>query len=195
MVLRSDLQVKSMKIVKKEGLDKDPRVTTPGDFYYGKLMLFAENKVCFYMCSKCAVPYFGGIIDCAEEMGMEDTTRREDLMCRPCLMREMSFGSNICTKGHGAECIDWKCMYCCSVALFNCHGKYFFCDRCHNECGRKIRDCKGKNCPLNTPHPPAGPDIKKSGFPLGCSICRSEHLEEYDAAQAMIKKMVAEEGA
>ena len=111
-----------MQIVKKEGMDKDPRVTTPGDFFFGNLMAFAEQKVSFFMCSVCEKPYFGGLIDCEQEMGMEDTTRREDLMCRPCLMRELSIGSNNCKKGHGPEAIDWKCMYCCSVALFNCGG-------------------------------------------------------------------------
>ena len=58
----------------------------------------------------------------------------------------------------------------------------------------KVKDCFGKNCPLNIPHPRAGHDIKKSGFPLGCSLCRSEHLEEYDAAQEQIRKMLEEEG-
>ena len=103
-------------------------------------------------------------------------------------------------KGHGADFIDWKCMFCCSVALFNCGGQYWFCDPCHNQAGelihgrKKAKDCFGKNCPLKVPHPRAGRDIKKSGFPLGCSLCRSEHLEEYDAAQAQIRQLLEEEG-
>ena len=44
------------------------------------------------------------------------------------------------------------------------------------------------------PHPRAGRDIKKSAFPLGCSLCRSEHLEEYDAAQEQIRKLLEDEG-
>ena len=124
---------------------------------------------------------------------MEDTTRREDLNCRPCLMKMSSIGSNICKNGHGADFIDWKCMYCCSVALFSCGGANWFCDRCHNEGGKTIRDCMGKNCPLHMPHPRAGGDAKKSAFPLGCSICRSEHLTEYDQAQAAISEMIEEE--
>ena len=51
----------------------------------------------------------------------------------------------------------------------------------------------GKNCPLHMPHPRAGGDAKKSAFPLGCSICRSEHLTEYDQAQAAISEMIEEE--
>ena len=127
-ILRSEIQVEAMKICKKQSLDKDPRVTTPGDFYYNNLMAYAEAKVSFFQCSKCEKPYFGGLIDCEQEMGMEDTTRREDLICRPCLIKTMSIGSNICKMGHGADYIDWKCMYCCSVALFNCGGAKWFCD-------------------------------------------------------------------
>lgn len=140
-------------------------------------MAFVEHRISFYECSKCSKPYFGGLIDCEQDQVMEDTTRREDLICRPCLVLSMSIGSNICRNGHGAEFIDWKCMFCCSVALFNCGGKMWFCDRCHDEGGRILRDCKGINCPLKVHHPPADRDVKKSGFPLGCSLCRSEHLE------------------
>mmetsp|Transcript_29171 Transcript_29171/g.36202 ORF Transcript_29171/g.36202 Transcript_29171/m.36202 type:complete len:282 (-) Transcript_29171:760-1605(-) len=96
MILRSELQVKAMKIARSQHLDKDERLNTPGDFYFGRLMQFAEAKVCFYMCSRCEKPYFGGLIDCEQEQGMIDTTRREDLMCRPCLIKEMSIGKNIC---------------------------------------------------------------------------------------------------
>ena len=99
-----------MKVCKKEGLDKDERLRTPGDFYFNNLMAFAEAKASFYMCSRCEKPYYGGLIDCEQEMGIEDTTRREDLICRPCLIKEMSIGSNICTRGHGADYIDWKCI-------------------------------------------------------------------------------------
>ena len=194
MELRSSLQVKAMKIARKEQIDRDPRLTTEGDFYFGNLMAYVEHKVCFYMCSKCDKPYFGGLIDCEQELAMEDTTRREDLTCRPCLAKSMSIGSNICNNGHGAEFIDWKCMYCCSVALFSCHaGKLWFCDRCHNEGGKKIRDCNGINCPLKIHHPPASKDVNKSAFPLGCSLCRSEHLEEFDEAQMIIRSMMDEE--
>ena len=124
---------------------------------------------------------------------MADTTRRADLIYRPCLMKEMSIGRNICTNGHGTELIDLKCMYCCAVALFYCKGKHWFCDRYHNEGGKKLRDCKGVNFPLKIHHPPAGYDIKKSAFPLGCSICRSEHLKEYDETQAAINDMIGDE--
>ena len=174
--------------MKKQGLDHDERITTPGDFYYNNLTAFAEAKVSFFECSKCAKAYFGGLIDCEQEMGMENSTRKEDLICKPCLMKQMSVGRNTCTKGHGTKAIDWKCMFCCSVALFMCKGgTLWFCDDCHNNakaiCGnpKAHKNCNGVNCPLNVPHPPPSSDHKKSAFPLGCSICRAEHLEKFSA--------------
>ena len=122
-------------------------------------------------------------------MGMEATTKKEDLICKPCLLKDMSYGSNTCKK-HGASSIDWKCMFCCSVAVYFCAGKLWFCEECHGEAkaimGRKeySNKCKGgADCPLGVAHPPAGNDHKKNAFPLGCSICRSENLEKYAAIQ------------
>ena len=95
----------------------------------------------------------------------------------------MSVGQNNCKK-HGASAIDWKCMFCCSVAVYLCGGKTWFCEECHQDAKRVMnqppKDCKGVDCPLGVKHPPAGPDNKISAFPLGCSICRSENLEAYN---------------
>ena len=89
----------------------------------------------------------------------------------------------MCEK-HGNEFIDYKCMYCCSIALFICcKGRYYFCTPCHNDImnGGKHKPKKGcvggKDCPLGLEcHPEADDDPKKSMFSLGCSLCRSEHL-------------------
>ena len=109
-------------------------------------------------------------------------------------MKEMRVGRNICDI-HGAEFIDWKCMYCCSIALYNCGGSIFYCGPCHDDITKRPKkDCGGVNCPLKIPHPPAGNDPKKSAFALGCSICRSNHLENYDRAQEIVRAMIDEEG-
>ena len=117
-------------------------------------------------------------------MGMEATTRKEDLMCKACLLIDMGYGSNTCQK-HGASAIDWKCMHCCSIAVYLCSGHKWFCEACHSGAGPDRKNppkCRGgANCPLKVAHPPAGENHKKSAFPLGCSICRSEKLEQYDA--------------
>ena len=83
---------------------------------------------------------------------------------------------------HGKDYIDWKCMYCCDVALFRCFGTHTMCNRCHDEynrtCNPTLKDCGGVNCPLGIHHPPASSDYKKGVYPLGCSICRSEKLKK-----------------
>ena len=62
--LRSNIETKAVKAAKEEGLDKDPRLTTPGDFFYGKLREFALHNCSFYECAECSKPYFGGLVDC-----------------------------------------------------------------------------------------------------------------------------------
>ena len=63
-IMRSELQVQAMKIVRKEGLEQDERINTPGDYFYDRVMLWAETKICFYECAECSKPYYGGLIDC-----------------------------------------------------------------------------------------------------------------------------------
>ena len=55
----------SKKTAIEEGYDKEGRVVTEGDIYYGKLTEFALHSCTFYECFKCKQPYFGGMQDCA----------------------------------------------------------------------------------------------------------------------------------
>ena len=84
----------------------------------------------------------------------------------------------MCDK-HGNGFIDFKCTFCCSIALFFCGGNRYFCTPCHNDAmngGKakaKSKCTGGKNCPLGIPeHPKAG-----SNFVIGCSLCRSNNLD------------------
>lgn len=155
-----------------------------GDHYYGKPQEFANHRCSFYQCHKCEKPYFGGLIDCEQEMANADKrqTKKEDLLCQDCLLKEMGAGTTMCDK-HGDAQIDWKCMFCCSTALFCCFGTHYFCDDCHNTFMYNnevvpLKDCHGINCPLGIAHPAPCADPRKGGvFPLGCGICRSEKLE------------------
>ena len=82
-----------------------------------------------------------------------------------------------------ARLCDFKCMFCCSIALFVSEGgKKFDCEPCiHNalEGSRKVMSActGGPGCQLGVwSHPKADPDVKKSKFALGCGLCRSEKL-------------------
>ena len=137
----------------------------------------------YYECNKCTKPYFGGMQDCEQALAAENSIKKEDLVCKPCGLKSLGFGNAMCEK-HGNEFIDYKCMYCCSIALFICgRGQHYFCTPCHNDAmnngkHKPKKGCKGgKNCPLGlAEHPEANMDPKKAMFPLGCSLCRSEKL-------------------
>ena len=146
------------------------------------------HRCSFYECFKCKKPYFGGLIDCEQEMNAAEqrTTEKEDLMCQECMLSEMGVGVRKCEQ-HGIEFVDWKCMYCCSIATYCCWGTNYFCGPCHDIVNRvypnspPAQNCNGHDCPLGIPHPPAATtlDHKESGaFPLGCGICRTEKFEK-----------------
>ena len=161
--LRTLVQIKALRMIKKQGLDKDESLTTPGNFYYNKLIAFAEAKASFFMCAKCSKPFFGGIIDCEQEMGMEATTKKEDLICKHCILKSIWRGTSSTCQVHGTSFIDWKCMYCCSIAVYVCSGNRYFCEPCHSNAAiattRAPPKCMGgANCPLGVAHPPAGPN-------------------------------------
>lgn len=112
-------------------------------------------------------------------MGIEETTTRDDLLCKDCQLEAYGVGDAMCNQ-HGTKHIEWKCLFCCSVAVYFCYGTHYFCQRCHDEYESgpdkhqvKLRDCGQQNCPLGVPHPPAHADYKLSTFPLGCSLCNS----------------------
>ena len=128
--------------------------------------------------------------DCAEAMNAESSLDPESLLCKPCTLKDLGFGVNMCKK-HGNAYIDWKCQFCCSLAQWTC-GSAYYCTPCHNDrmSGKlsKKRDFTvcvgGKDCPLSLEyHPQASHSRRKAVFPLGCSICRSERLEEIETTE------------
>ena len=70
---------------KAEGLDKDPRLTTAGDFYFGKHQEFFLFKCAFYEGFKCKKPFFGGLKDCENEAMRVPGFNAEELMCPGCV--------------------------------------------------------------------------------------------------------------
>ena len=72
-------------------------------------------------------------------------------------------------KTHGDEAIEFKCRFCCSVALWFCFGTTHFCEPCHKIAGSaKAKPCVGGGkCPLGIDHPANGTE-----YALGCGLCR-----------------------
>lgn len=160
---------------KIEGLDKDENMQDPNYEFYGKLEEYAMFKCAFYMCHKCNEPYFGGLYDCVNAE-QEQEVKKEDLVCSKCTTGIHGAGVTNCPK-HGTAFIDYKCRWCCNVALFYCWGSTHFCDECHRQPNVRRPErplCHGdvSKCKLQTHHPPEGEE-----FALGCSLCREEALK------------------
>lgn len=73
-------------------------------------------------------------------------------------------------KKHGKDYIEFKCRFCCSVALWFCFGTTHFCELCHQVANdSRKKECPGvKDCPLKIDHPPTGKE-----YALGCGLCRN----------------------
>ena len=85
---------------------------------------------------------------------------------------------------HGVDFLEYKCRYCCSVAVYFCFGTTHFCNPCHDDFQRltslsktELPQCpvgpcakplEGTECPLHVKHPPTGEE-----FALGCGVCRN----------------------
>lgn len=165
--------------LKYENEEKNAEIVEPGGKYYKDPTAYALATYNYYLCHKCDKPYYGGLRRCGAAGGGGDIDPSE-LICGSCL--PMSAGTD-CGK-HGLDYIEYKCRFCCSVAVFFCFGTTHFCDECHRDPGRMTgmaasdlpkcpsgplgKQLKGE-CPLKVDHPPHGEE-----YALGCGLCRNE---------------------
>ena len=57
----------------------------------------------------------------------------EAFLCRQCTEIELGYGKEMCDI-HGNEFCDFKCSYCCSIALFVIdNGAKLYCQPCFND--------------------------------------------------------------
>ena len=66
--LKRKVESEALINAEKQGILKDERLKTVGDAYFGKPQEFANHRCSFYQCHGCKKPYFGGLIDCEQEM-------------------------------------------------------------------------------------------------------------------------------
>ena len=67
---------RALDTAKYEGLDQDTRVASDGAEFHNKLQDYAMLKLAFYECSKCHLPYYGGLRDCMAELPEEERKRK-----------------------------------------------------------------------------------------------------------------------
>ena len=98
----------------------------------------------------------------------------EELVCAKCSSLGVSAGTTKCDT-HGTDFIDFKCRFCCSIAVWFCVGTTHYCDPCYRA-RRGPKPCKGEglcDLKLDKMHPVNGTE-----FALGCSMCRSQVVAE-----------------
>jgi len=181
-VLFEDVRRKALMRLEYEGLHKAEAITTPGARFYKDVAGFAIDRYAYYVCFKCKKAYYGGEARCDEQAGAGDQFDPRELVCGGCSDVAMA---QMCPK-HGTDFLEYKCRYCCSVAVFFCFGTTHFCNLCHDNfqqvtsipktdlpkcpCGPRGKQLEGEECPLHVKHPPTGEE-----FALGCGVCRNAH--------------------
>ncbi|GBP93144.1 hypothetical protein EVAR_69406_1 [Eumeta japonica] len=88
---------------------------------------YAMERYAYYACHKCGKAYFGGLARCEADTGGH--WEPSELVCGAC---SDIAGARTCPK-HGADFLEYKCRYCCSVAVFFCFGTSHFCNACHDD--------------------------------------------------------------
>ncbi|XP_067640218.1 E3 ubiquitin-protein ligase highwire isoform X3 [Eurosta solidaginis] len=168
--LKQDVKRKALMRLKYEGVVKD---TDSKD-----VTNLAMDRYAYYVCFKCQKAYYGGEARCDVEVG--EIFDPQELVCGGC---SDVARAQMCPK-HGTDFLEYKCRYCCSVAVFFCFGTTHFCDTCHDDfqrltnipknklpqcpAGPKAKQLMGDECPLHIIHPATGEE-----FALGCGVCRN----------------------
>lgn len=140
--------------------------------------LIAMRKYAYYICHKCKKAYFGGEQACAAAASHEYDP--SELVCGACVG---GTAAQVCSK-HGVDYLEYKCRFCCSVAVYFCFGTTHFCNPCHDDhqkccntpkedlphcpAGPNLTQLEDGECPLHIWHPPTGEE-----FALGCGLCRN----------------------
>lgn len=156
--LREFITQKTMVRFKLDNMAKDTKLNDPTSKFYQQPVFYALSTFAFYNCHKCKKAYYGGRRDCEQNADAE-AAPAEEFICFHCADIKLIK----CSKRAHAEFHEWKCRYCCKIAIWFCHGNTHYCDWCHShimEARRSPKKCTGKkeNCPLKVDHPKNGGD-------------------------------------
>ncbi|CAH1132864.1 unnamed protein product [Ceutorhynchus assimilis] len=178
--LFKDVRRKALMRLEYEGLHTVEAVSTPGARFYNDPASYSMERYAYYVCYKCSKAYYGGEARCDADAG--DGYDPAELVCGAC---SDVARAQMCPK-HGTDFLEYKCRYCCSVAVFFCFGTTHFCNPCHDDfqrvtnlskgelplcpAGPRATQLEGDECPLHVKHPATGEE-----FALGCGVCRNAH--------------------
>ncbi|KRY47660.1 E3 ubiquitin-protein ligase rpm-1 [Trichinella britovi] len=178
--LYDEVLQKALTRLQYDRLQRCDELTNANSPFYNQPGLFALDRYAYYLCYKCRRPYFGGLAQCQDDYGQLSGYDERELLCGACSDVQQA---KVCPR-HGTDFLEYKCRYCCSLAVFFCFGTTHFCTSCHDDfqrllhipkdqlphcpAGPQARQLSGDQCPLNVDHPPTGEE-----YALGCGICRN----------------------
>lgn len=138
-----------------------------------------RRNYAFYLCSHCKEPYFGGTVDCADNLNDANQENTGERLCVGCAPQPQGICRN--PLEHRAYLV-WKCRYCCRPSTFFCYGNVHLCDECHESRYRVPIPCRGLQC--HHPKPPNSPvhsngRTYQSEQVYSCAWCQStDHTQE-----------------
>jgi len=125
--LYEQVKAKAIQRLQFLKLDKSKEITNAQSPYFNAPEKYALYHFSYFTCFKCKNPYFGGERACEGNQMMEFDPK--ELVCGGC---SDSTGKDDCQK-HGKDYIEYKCKFCCNVAIWFCWGNTHFCDECHKK--------------------------------------------------------------
>jgi len=163
--LYEQVKAKAIQRLQFLKLDKSKEITNAQSPYFNAPEKYALYHFSYFTCFKCKNPYFGGERACEGNQMMEFDPK--ELVCGGC---SDSTGKDDCQK-HGKDYIEYKCKFCCNVAIWFCWGNTHFCDECHKKASTiaKVPKKDLPKCSCKLKHPPNGEE-----FSLGCGLCTSD---------------------
>ncbi|KAI1714941.1 ring finger domain-containing protein [Ditylenchus destructor] len=182
MELKEAVAKKAKLRLEYDGLLNHPAVTSNNSAFHNDPSGYAMDRYMYVLCYRCNKAYFGGESRCQEALDSSVNFNPEELLCGGCSTDLL--GGEVCGR-HGAEYLEYKCRYCCTVAVYFCFGTTHFCAGCHSDFQRLLTIPKqqlpkcpagpkaqqlqsNEGCPLGVQHPATGEE-----FSLGCGVCRN----------------------
>jgi hypothetical protein len=174
-LLQEQLALDAPDLWKQATTAQDPQSRTA-------ILNHARRKYAFYLCSHCREPYFGGTVECADQVQgdqPQDAQEQvaEERLCVACAPQsQVTCRNPLEHRGH----LVWKCRYCCKPSTHLCYGNVHFCDDCHSRNSERVRTSTSRSVkpPPLSPIPCPGADCpypKPQGGPLSTSTTRSSH--------------------
>jgi hypothetical protein len=102
----------------------------------------AWRKYAFYLCANCQEPYFGGTIECADQVDGEILAAK-DRLCVAC----SASNADCRNRTQHRSFLVWKCRFCCQPSRYVCYGKVHFCDSCHARNTRRVQEARQRRQP------------------------------------------------